>query len=723
MKPPPNIYAKSRKRRVVRFCVKLFAMGVITVVAFGFLFIKYIEFTSDIPLPNAKNGPVKPSLIVDIRGRTIDKIGQERNIIPLDQIPKHLQLAAMAAEDKDFYSHSGFSYPAILRAMLVNVQAGDLNKQGGSTITQQYAKVAFLEHGRTVERKYKEMILAGQIEKQMTKDQIMAAYLNTIYFGNGADGVDEAARILFGKPVGQLTLADSAYLAGAIRSPETYANTKNAESALKRRNHILDVMLEEKWITAAEHTEAIKAPLNLKPKPTEAAQSSSPYPDIELKVRQILEAKGYGGLTGLKIITTIDLDMQRAAEAALAGINPQGPQAALVAIDPGSGGIRVWHASVQKKKLNSVLRAPGSTMKPFVVAAALKNDIPLEQPLDAPACYLQDSLCNYDKKDHGKVTLIDSTIRSLNTPFAQLLDKKSPLEKTVSPKQVRQLAMNAGLDDKLVDEDPAPKLEADLRIPLGGGGVSTLQLASAYATLANGGEHFQPYLVAEVRTAEDRVIVHHTPKASREIAQEDAAHVSWLLSRALKEGTGRNAFFGKPAAGKTGTSSDYVDARFTGYISSLVASVWMGNINNDPMNEITGGSQPAAIWKSFMSKAAGGMPANEFARPVEAPPETTTSSSSSTTSSTTTTTEPEIEVTIPDVEDTVDEVLAPDASTDSAGKAATVGQAATGASGGATTTTAPPAAQPATTTSTAPPAAQPAPTTTAPPTTIASPPG
>jgi penicillin-binding protein 1A len=699
---PPAGNSRSRTSRITRFVLKLGALAVVVGACGIFLLIKYIEFTSDIPLPSAKNGPVKASLILDHRGREIAKLGRDRKFASLKDMPKHLPQAALAAEDKHFYSHSGFSYPAIARAFLVNLDAGQ-TKQGGSTITQQYAKVAFLESGRTLERKYKEMILAGQIEKQMTKDQILEAYLNTIYLGNGAYGVASAAETLFGKPVGQLSLAESAYLGGAIRSPSTYVKPENADSALKRRNRVLDEMLKLEMITPKEHAEAAKAPLDIKQHTAQPHQHSG-YPGVENLVREILEEKGFARIPGLKITTTIDLDMQKAAQAAF-----------LVAIDPPSGAIRTWHPSTQEYDLHTQ-RAAGSTVKPFVVAAALANDIPLEQPLDAPACYQEgDKLCNYDRADHGKVDLIASTIKSLNTPFAQLLDKRSGLDKTVSPGKVKELALDAGLNDTLVQDDKSPVLEESIRLPLGAGGVTTLQLASAYTTLANGGKHNSPYLIAEIRTEDDKVLDRHKPEASQAIPERNAQTVNWLLSRALREGTGKNAFFGQPAAGKTGTSSNYTDARFTGYTTGLVASVWMGNVNNAPMNNITGGSVPAAIWKNFMARATQGMAANEFARPEAVEAQTTTTAEPATTTTTatvTTTTEPAVEVTVPEV---VEELLTETTvTTTTAPPNQQSGSQAAQASATPSTTQAAPATTTPPTTS--------APTT-APPTTLAQPPG
>jgi penicillin-binding protein 1A len=638
---------RSRLRKVLRWTLWLAIPAV--AVAAGTV-IGLIYAFARVPLP-AEVPTAQTIVFLDETGR--QEIGtlsaqENRRVVRLDKIPEHTRRAVLAAEDRDFYEHGAISWRGLARATAANVLRRRIS-EGGSTITQQYVKNAFPGVGRdrTLFRKLKEAVLAVKLERKFSKDQILEFYMNTVYFGRGAYGIDAAARTYFAVPgkkratAQTLTPAQSALLAGVIRSPEFYGRKEHATSAKARRNYILQAMVDRGWLTAKEGRSAIasKLGINWEAKRQGIANSRAPY--FLEKVRQYLVAR-YGAeavnLGGLRVRTTLDLEMQRQAEAAVerALDVPQAPRAALVAIDPRSGAVRAMYGgrNFEKRQFNyatNAIRQAGSTMKPFVLAQALTDGISVNSVFPGPEELIVDGedFQNYDDTGYGQLTLTDATRLSVNTVYVQLMQQ-------VQPERVARFARAHGLAAELnggaePDADPrpledAPVLKPVLALSLGSGSTTTLQLASAFGTWANRGIHHAPRLVEKVVDSQGRVIEElRRPQGAQVIAPQHADTMNMVLRRAVENGTGfRAQLDGREVAGKTGTTSDYTDARFVGYTTDLVTSVWLGYdnparklINLYGLSGISGGSVPAQIWHDFMDEATRDRPNAPFAVPSE----------------------------------------------------------------------------------------------------------
>ncbi|HZA83279.1 MAG TPA: transglycosylase domain-containing protein, partial [Actinomycetes bacterium] len=573
---------------------------------------------------------------------------ENRRVVSLDTIPEHTRRAVLAAEDRDFYDHGAISYRGLARAAAANLLRRRIS-EGGSTITQQYVKNAFPGVGRdrTLFRKLKEAVLAVKLERKFSKDQILEFYLNTVYFGRGAYGIDAAARTYFSVPgkkrvtAQSLTPAQSALLAGVIRSPEFYGRKDHAASAKARRDYILQAMVDRGWLSGKQGRAAMASKLGVSwaAKPQGIANSRAPF--FLEKVRQYLVAR-YGAqavnLGGLRVRTTLDLEMQRQAEEAVnqALDVPSAPRAALVAVDPRTGAVRAMYGGRDfgKRQFNyatNAIRQAGSTMKPFVLARALSDGISVNSVFPGPAELIVDGedFTNYDDENYGQMTLTDATRLSVNTVYVQLMQQ-------VQPKRVAQFARQHGLAAELdarpgPDHDPrpledAPVLKPVLALSLGSGDVTTLQLASAFGTWANRGIHMAPHLVERVVDSQGRVIEdHRRQQGAQVVAPIVADTMNMVLRGAVENGTGfRARLDGREVAGKTGTTSNYTDARFVGYTTDLVTSVWLGYdkpekklVNVYGLSGVSGGSVPAQIWHNFMDVATRDRPNAPFAVPDE----------------------------------------------------------------------------------------------------------
>ena len=574
---------------------------------------------------------------------------ENRRVVSLDKIPVEAQRAVLAAEDRDFYEHGAISYRGLARATAANLLRRRIS-EGGSTITQQYVKNAF--HGvgrdRTLFRKLKEAVLAVKLERKFSKDQILEFYMNTVYFGRGAYGIDAAARTYFSVPgkkrvtAQTLTPAQSALLAGVIRSPEFYGRKDHAASAKARRNYILQAMVDRGWLASKQGRAAIASKLGISWAAKRQGIANSRAPFFLEKVRQYLVAR-YGAqavnLGGLRVRTTLDLDMQREAEDAVnqALDVPSAPRASLVAIDPRTGAVRAMYGGrdFEKRQFNyatNSIRQAGSTMKPFVLARALADGISVNSVFPGPSKLIVDGedFENYDNANYGPLTLTDATRMSVNTVYVQLMQQ-------VQPKRVRQLAMAHGLAAELdglarPGHDPrpledAPVLKPVLALSLGSGDVTTLQLASAFGTWANRGIHQAPHVVERVVDAQGRVIEDHRRQQGTQVVPQVVADtMNLVLRNAVENGTGTRArLFGREVAGKTGTTSNYADARFVGYTSDLVTSVWLGYdnpskrklINVYGLRGVSGGTVPAQIWHNFMDEATRNRPNAPFVPPAD----------------------------------------------------------------------------------------------------------
>ena len=563
--------------------------------------------------------PPASSLVYDSDGNEIATIHAAENRMPvkLDQVPQNLQDAFVAVEDNRFYDHIGVDPRGIARAIWANLR-GRTVSEGGSTITQQLAKNAYLTQDRTLKRKIQEVFLALRLEHQYTKSEILELYLNQIYFGQGAYGVQAAARTYFGKDVEDLTLNECAMLAGIPKSPNYYSPLNNLQAAQERKATVLDQMVKYGYLDSAtaEKTKQEKPDL-VKPDPAKDDKGEASY-FVDYVTQKLIDKYGADAVykDGLQVYTTIDMDMQRAAEKAMKGL-PSGrkdsngvvqPQGALVALDPHTGYVKAMvggRGTDQFNRATMAERQPGSAFKPFVFAAALENKF-------SPSTVINDSPIkigdwepqNDEHTFSGAVTMRQVAQHSMNVPTVKIAQK-------LGIEKVLYYAQEMGISTLVMD---GPHNDKNLASALGGltKGVTPLELTSAYGTFANKGVHVDPVVIVKVLDRNGKVIDEANPEQHNVISESSAADLTSMLQDVIRAGTGRRANIGRPAAGKTGTTSDYHDAWFVGYTPDLVASVWIGNDDNTSLGGIYGGTVPATIWKNFMTEALKGTPAKDF---------------------------------------------------------------------------------------------------------------
>jgi 1A family penicillin-binding protein len=597
---------------------------------------------------------------------------EDRTLISLREIPAHLERAVVAIEDERFYRHDGVDLRAIVRAVMANASSGSIS-QGGSTITQQYVKTVIIAPGeiaaQTLERKIKEAALARQIEQRLSKKEILARYLNNVYLGNGAYGVQAAARTYFGKEASKLTLAESALLAGIIRSPESYDPLDRPRAARTRRDLVIGKMVELGWVDPRRAARAAAKKIQLRP-PRDSERYPAPYfvdyVKRLIKYDERFEALGktarqresqlFNG--GLRIHTTVDLEAQRAAERAIEEVLPyrNDPHGSLVAVDPNSGRIRAMVGgrdffAPRKRdryaKFNLAIsgepglgtrgpsgfsagtgRQAGSAFKPFALAAAIEQGISLAQTYEAAPCMNFPGadnggtwrVCNYEGTGFGSsISLLDATINSVNVVYAQLIME-------LGPEPVVKLAEEMGIHTPL---------EAVNSAVLGANPVNPLNMASAFGTFAAEGRHYPPVAITKITDASGEVLYREDVKPEQVLNPVTAYLSTSAMQQVMQQGTGVGASIGRPAAGKTGTAQEYRDAWFVGYTPDLATAVWVGyprgEIEMKPScsgsvqpcrvtrtatsGGVTGGSWPASIWRLFMSRALSGVPAHSFTTP------------------------------------------------------------------------------------------------------------
>jgi penicillin-binding protein 1A len=546
---------------------------------------------------------------------------EKRNPVSLDKIPALLKSALIATEDRSFYKHSGVDIKGILRAAVRNMLAGEF-VEGASTITQQLAKTLFLTSKKTLIRKVKEAILAFQIERRYTKDEILELYLNQIYFGSGAYGVESAANIFFGKSADELDLPECALIAAMPRAPSRYSPIVNKDLARERRNIVLKQMLETGVIGESEYGTASTRPVSSDRHAHTLVQA--PYFVDHLK-RELEKKLGAASLYkgGISIYTTLSLDMQSAAEHALEnglaaleermrkrGIEMPSPQGALVALAVDSGAIlamvggRDYHQSSYNRALTA-RRQPGSAFKPILYAHAIEQGFPQNMLiLDAPLVFkkVQNGKDwkpeNYSKTYLGEITLRKALALSQNIPAVRLLQM-------LGPSTLVQFAHTLGIESPL-----APNLS----LALGTSEVSLMELTTAYATFPNGGKTVQPYGVMEVIDQNGRVLWRHKPRKRLAMSRAGAAIITDMLSNVIQEGTGKSArSIKRPVAGKTGTTDQFKDALFIGFSPNIAAGVWTGLDTSETLGINETGAQAALpIWTSFMAKAIQDTPYQYF---------------------------------------------------------------------------------------------------------------
>lgn len=561
-------------------------------------------------------GTDQTSVVYDRNGEVLAKLFAEQNRTrrSLDEIPIALRQAVIATEDQRYYEHSGVDPWGIARALWVDITQG--KRHGGSTITQQYIVNAFVERENTLVRKVKEAVLAYRLEKSYSKDEILEMYLNTIYFGHGAYGVEAASQVYFGKPVTDLTLSECAMIAGVIKSPGGYSPYLDPEAARNRRDTVLGQMLELEFITAEQHDTAEAEEFALAGLADNSALA--PY-FVEYIKQQLIDEYGADMVyrAGITINTTLDLRMQQAAESAIAGVLDQegDPSAALVALDPSTGEILAMvggthFASQQFNVAVQGRRQPGSSFKPFVLATALAEGVLPEQVFNSAARSFplpNGQTWSVTGSSAGPMRLRTATEKSVNSIFAELI-------LDVGAQDVVATAEKMGIHSGIT---PVPA------IALGGldEGVSPLEMASAYGTLAAGGSHAQPYGLASVIAGDDEVVFSAETSVTAAIDPAVAYLTTDILKGVISRGTGTGADIGRYAAGKTGTTQEYRDAWFVGYTPQIACAVWVGypdaqtemaNVHGGP---VTGGSLPADIWAQFMTAAHEGMDRRDFERP------------------------------------------------------------------------------------------------------------
>ncbi|WP_422372037.1 transglycosylase domain-containing protein [Hoeflea sp.] len=538
--------------------------------------------------------------IVSVRGDIMANRGATGGeALLLGDMSPYIPEAVIAIEDRRFYSHFGVDPIGLARAMLANAMAGRM-VQGGSTLTQQLAKNLFLSPERTIERKVQEVLLALWLEHKFAKDQILEMYLNRVFFGSGAYGVEAASRRYFRKPARDVTLAEAALLAGLLKAPSRLSPARNPKAAEERAQVVLAAMRENGAITDREITTALTSP---------QVRAKSYWTGSENYVADLV-MKRLPDLIGpvtedLVVETTIDFHLQREAEKAIrAGLDADGAkldvgQGALVSVD-GTGAVRALvggreYATSQFDRATEARRQPGSAFKPFVYAAALEQGrTPLSVRNDAPVKIGKWTPENYDGKYRGEVTLSDALTHSLNTVAAQLVME-------VGPKTVVKTARRLGIE---------ADMKANASIALGTSEVTLMELTAAYAPFMNGGYKATPHVIRRVSTQDGKVLYENTyDNPPRVIDPSVAAMMNHMMVRVVEEGTGRNARLdGWMAAGKTGTSQSFRDALFVGYTSNLATGVWFGNDDGAPMKKVTGGGLPAKTWHSFMQVAHSGLP-------------------------------------------------------------------------------------------------------------------
>ncbi len=592
----------------MRMLSRMFSIGL---TCFMMLLFAVIYFAQNLPDISGLGAARKtPGIqVLSASGEIIGAYGQiYGDFLQFKDLPVSLVDAVTATEDRRFFSHVGLDPQGIARAMVVNAKAGKFI-QGGSTITQQLAKNVFLTPDRTLKRKLQEMLLAFWLEARFSKEEILSIYLNRVYLGAGNYGVDAAARHYFGTSARDLTLAQSAVIAGLLKAPSRYSPTSDPELSRKRAHQVLLNMADAGMMTEMQADAAIK---------------TLTFPE------QLLDGKGDRYFADwimdmlpeyisnveedVVIRTTLEIPMQRYAEEAVAAQMTDETvdklkvkQASLVAMRPDGAIVALVggrdYAKSQFNRAVQARRQPGSAFKMFIYLAAMEagwspDDMLEDKPVSIPVYRNVWQPKNYDGKFRGEISLRQALTESVNTIAAQLIQ-------SVGPQRVVTVAKRLGVRSDL---SAVPSLA------LGSSEVTLLELTTAYAHLASGGNGVMPYAITEIRSKKkDKVLYeYHPPYPYLVIQPEAVAKMNSMLSNVIVSGTGRAAAIGRPAAGKTGTASDYKDAWFMGYTPDLVAGVWVGNDEATPMAKVTGGAIPARIWKGFMSKSLEGVPARDL---------------------------------------------------------------------------------------------------------------
>lgn len=573
-------------------------------------------------LPAMSEGALLSSnstLIYDKDIKLVAKVGIENRVpISLNDIPEKIQNAFLASEDRRFYEHQGVDFKGILRAAFIDITGGSI-RQGASTITQQLVKLSLLSPERTFKRKIQEVILAVQVERQYSKEEILEMYLNKVYFGEGAYGLQSAAQTYFDKPVAELTVSDGALLAGIVKAPSAYSPYRDEHGAKQRRNTIIGQMLEYGMISPEEAGAARAEPLKIKEGSPAGRQYPYPY-FVDYVTEQLIEKYGPEKVykQGLKVYTTMDPEIQTIAEKVMANDRnfppakgKEKPQGAVVVMDPKNGQIRAlvggrehtnklgWNRATRKPG-----RQPGSAFKPIIAyapAIELKGLGPASVVDDAPVKYGNYEPPNYDHKYRGLITMRTALTHSVNVVAVKLLVDHVSIPDAIN------FAGRMGFNIN--------KNSVGASMALGTEEVTPLQLAAAYSAFANQGVYTEPTAILKIEEPDGTVLDEYVPKQRQVMKPSTAYLVTDMLKSVVQSGTGTSARISRPSAGKTGTTDKGKDIWFAGYTPELVGVVWIGYDDPKPMPQSFGSTYPAPIWRQIIGQALKDKPVGDFVRP------------------------------------------------------------------------------------------------------------
>jgi len=610
---------KTKSPKYRKFVTWLAGVGILSAVIFIFA-LAFAVATTSIPQPS-EVARAQATVVYWADGTSeIGRFGEfNRTDLPLSEIPLAAQYAVLAAEDRDFYNHQGFSIRGIFRAFVNNIFTDRL--AGGSTITQQYAKLAFLSTERTIVRKWKELVLAIKLETTSSKDKILENYLNTVYFGRGAYGVQAGAQTFYGVEAKDLSVSQAAALAALVQAPSAISNPDNKNRWVGRWRYVVDGMVKMEWLTA-NTASILLFPQDIEYRAQNKFGGTNGY--LLFSIREEMLQKGYTendlNLRGLKVVSTFERNAQQAIVAAVEEEGPkentEGLRIGMVSVRPGTGEIVAMYGGEDyvKEPLNNATQAiaqAGSTFKPFALAAAFEQQISLDTLFngDSPRKFGDYRVRNYGNTDFGEVTLLEATEKSINTPYVEL-------GLMVGTNQVLDAAIRAGIPQD------TPGLISDVTLVLGTASPNTIDLAVSYATFAARGIYAKPTSIKEIYAPNGGLLYELIVESAGVFSTEVSDEINFALRRVIRNGTGTNARIGRPAAGKTGTTDENKSAWFVGYTPDLATAVMMAkdDENGNPitlsgtggMRNVTGGSFPARMWSFYMREALKDSPVQEF---------------------------------------------------------------------------------------------------------------
>src|SRR5450830_193146 len=632
---PPEI----QKRKSKRGAVFGFLIAFVLVVCFALLSVALIAVYYYITVPKLENMTPSPvaetSKVYAIDGSLLTEFhaAENREIITFDKMSENIKNAVVAVEDKRFYLHQGVDYKRIFGALITDIRTKEYS-QGASTITQQYVKNVYFSPEKTLRRKINEALVAIQIERNYTKDKILEMYLNTVYFGSGSYGIEKAAQTYFGVSAKDLSVSQSALLAGLLKAPEVYSPFNNLKNAVSRRTVALNLMKEQGFIDEEQFRQAVEDPIILNTNVNISGQEENrfapffvDYVKQQLYDKKFTDSDVFKG--GLRIYTTLDKDLQVKAENSFKKVfkEPIGPSYSLISVDSNNGYIYaiVGGKDYSISKFNIATqdkRQPGSVFKVPVLLESIIKNIPTETSFNPNGPITIDipgskpwKVDNYGgekfQEPLNPMNIVDATIHSVNVVYAQLVMQ-------VGAENVEKLLNNMNISD--IGSNPA--------IALGGlgKGITPLDVSKIFTTIASGGVYHEPVCILKITGPKGNVLYEYDPQnttTTKRVFEEPQAFLaSQILQRVITEGTGKAAGIGRPAAGKTGTTSDLRDAWFAGYTPELTTIVWMGyqesNKAMEPINKIsvTGGAFPAQIWGEYMKEALKGKPIVQFKTPA-----------------------------------------------------------------------------------------------------------